>query len=306
MESINEVTVIIRSVGERTEQLCEKLILKQGIPHENLIIINEKPFSKAMRVGYQLGIDKSLPLTYIIDADVLLREDAIIDMIKAIEKMPKNTLGISGSLLDKLFGKKRTAGNHLFKTTYLDRMIAEIKPYDEESIRPESTIINKLKNKGLFFKKNTAFIGLHDFEQDFRDIARKSFTHSIKHAEYLSEFVSFWKSRRESDPDFEAALFGLSKGIIFHGCLKIDIKIFESMYDRVIKDFGEKSNEISAFDLQSNEDVLTKMEDPNNYFFPNKLLDERFEKIFRKKINEKNYVMLFKHIAGKFLLGLKP
>jgi hypothetical protein len=31
-----KVTVIIRSVGERTEQLCRKLILAQGIPTENL------------------------------------------------------------------------------------------------------------------------------------------------------------------------------------------------------------------------------------------------------------------------------
>ena len=74
MESIDGVTVVIRSVKERTEELCKKLILQQGIPEENLFIIHERPFSRAMRVGYQLGIDRNLPWTLYIDADVFLRD----------------------------------------------------------------------------------------------------------------------------------------------------------------------------------------------------------------------------------------
>ena len=305
MKRLHDVSVIIRSVGERTEELCKKLILDQGIPQENLFVINEKPFSKAMKVGYQLGIDQDLSWTYIIDADVLLRENAIIDMVKAIEQMPDNTLGISGELLDKLMGRKRTAGNHLFCTEYLHLMIKAIQPYEKENIRPESTIIKRLKKNGLFFEKNKKFIGLHDFEQHYHDIARKAFIHSKKHIEHISDYIQFWQASLRKDQDFRAALFGLSRAINHTEGVKININDFTSLHEEVIEVFEKKSNLISDFEIQSFTDVEKKMNKKENRFFLDERFEKKYRKQFRRKFNEITYRELLRSIAGKIKSDVK-
>ncbi len=45
MNSFNDTTVIIRSAGERTEQLCKKLILEQGVPELQVFVVREVPCS---------------------------------------------------------------------------------------------------------------------------------------------------------------------------------------------------------------------------------------------------------------------
>ena len=305
MESIDGVTVVIRSVKERTEELCKQLILNQGILEENLFIIRETPFSKAMKVSYQIGIDHGFPFTYIIDADVMLRDGAIKEMVGIIKQMPENTLGIAGSLLDKFFGKKRTAGNHLFNTKYLHHMIEGIQPYQEENIRPESTIIKGLRKKGLIFKKNILFIGLHDFEQHYHDISRKAFTHSQKHSEYISELVAFWQQSANYDLDYHAALFGLSKGIIRSKEIKINTENFADLYNEANTIYGLKSNEIEDFKIKSSEDIHKAMCNPDNYFKPDVKLAELLDKKFRLKFNEMNYRDLIKRFGTKIKNDLR-
>ncbi len=305
MKRLHDVTVIIRSVGERTEELCKKLILDQGVKEENINVIHERPFSRAMKIGYQLGIDKELPLSFFVDADVLLHQSALTDMLIKIENLPENTLGISGELLDKLRGSKRTAGNHLFRTKYLPLLIDEIEPYKQENIRPESTVIKKMGKKGLQFFKNVRFIGLHDFEQHYHDIARKAFTHSKKHSFLLTEFVDFWSNKSKSDQDFKAALYGLSKGLIHFDDVKINADDFSSLYSDVHKTFGKKSETISEFNIQNFDDIQNAMTNISNYFEPGTELKYKNDKQFRNTFNHLNYSILFKRFGGKVISDIK-
>jgi hypothetical protein len=304
MNPLDNVTIVIRSVGERTETLCKQLILQQGVPEDHVFTIHEQPFSRAMKVGYQLGVDQNRTWTYCVDADVLLRDGAVHDMIAQISKMPANTLGISGELLDKLLGKRRTVGNHLFQTKFLSRMIENILPYEKEDIRPESSIIKKLMSTGLTFKKNVDLIGLHDFEQHYHDIARKAFTHSRKHIQHMDEFVSYWLTASQNDMDFKAALFGLSKGIIQDDEVKINVDIFGDLYSEVDLRFEKKNEDVMSFEIKSGKDVVNVINDPDNYFYSGKILDDKFEKIFKKKFKNKKYKTLIRHFLGKVLADL--
>jgi hypothetical protein len=305
MNSIKNVTVVIRSVNERTEELCKKLILNQGVKVENVFVIHERPFSRAMRVGYQLGTERGLPWTYCVDADVLLKQNAVSEMLKKINKLPDSTLGISGELLDKFRGKKHTAGNHLFRTEHLPKLIDEIKPYKAEDIRPESTAIKKLGKQGLRFFKNVSFIGLHDFEQHYHDIARKAFTHSKKHSVLLTEFVHFWSCNSRKDPDFKAALYGLSKGLIHFEEVKINADDFVSLYDEVLENFGSKSENISDFEVQSFDDIEKAMTNRENYFEAGNELQYKIDKDFRTTFNHLSYPKLLKRIGGKMIADIK-
>ena len=247
----DQVTIIIRSVGERTEVLCKKLILDQGVPEENVFVIRETPFSKAMRVGYQKGIDNTLKWTYCIDADVLLAGNAIKDMLSIANQQPDEVFTISARLVDKFFNFPRRVGNHLFRTSSLASMISNIAPYEKEGIRPETDAKNVLIEKGGIEHKLDDIIGLHDFEQHYEDIARKAYVHANKHAEFLGEFVPHWKENAASDDDFKVALIGLAEGLKFFENVKINDNEFESLKELINKLFEKKSENQHSFDINT-------------------------------------------------------
>lgn len=253
----DQVTIIIRSVGERTETLCKKLILDQGVPEENVFVIRETPFSKAMRVGYQKGIDNGLKWTYCIDADVLMAEHAIRDMVRVANKQPDEVFTISARLVDKFFNFPRRVGNHLFRTSSLASMISNIAPYEKEGIRPETDAKNAIIEKGGIEHKIDDIIGLHDFEQHYEDIARKAYVHANKHTEYLGEFVPHWKENAAKDRDYKVALFGLSEGLKHVDNVKINKENYEVLVNQVRECFGEKSVET---DIKNSNNVENRIE----------------------------------------------
>jgi hypothetical protein len=198
-------------------------------------------------------------------------------------------------------GMKRTAGNYLFSTKILSRMIGEIKPYEKENIRPESTIIRKLQHQGYVYKKVNQFIGLHDFEQHYHDIARKAFTHAQKHTAYLGELVTYWKHASKNDRDFEVALFGLSKGIVHNEAVKINIDNFIGLYEEVANEFGSLDDDVTNFKIHNFNDVESAMKNQNNYFHSN----ERLENYLDKKLQKRLQNLTNKELAKRLLVNLK-
>ena len=225
---IENLTVVIRSVKERTEELCRILILDQGIPEEHLFIIRETPFSKAMRVGYQKGIDRGLKWTYCIDADVLLAEHAIRDMVAIAGEQPEEVFTLSGKCIDRFIPEPRAVGNHLFRTSALQLLIDSIAPVEDEPVRPESHAKRKLFEAGFSELKVQNIIGLHDFEQYYVDVFRKAFVHANKHTELTGEMAAYWKKHQGDHDDYRVALAGLAAGLTYHGEVKIDANFFKN------------------------------------------------------------------------------
>jgi hypothetical protein len=219
--NLNIATIIIRSVGERTEALCKKLIIEQGVSEDAIFIINEAPFSKAMKVGFEIGIREKRPWTFCVDADVLLRPGSVLNMIRHAEKQPKNVCEIQGFVLDKFFGGARTAGVHLYRTSLLEKVLQEI-PLEGVDIRPESFALNSMKKNGYPWYAVEELVGLHDFEQSNEDIFRKCFAQAHKHLNYTELFIPFWRSKSFLDEDYKIALAGFGEGIKHFGDVRID------------------------------------------------------------------------------------
>jgi len=305
MNRLHDITVVIRSVGERTEQLCRQFVKQQGVPSENIHIIQEKPFSKAMRVGYQIGLDNDLTWTYCLDADVLLKEGALSELLKVAETQPDNVFGMSGKVLDKLFGTERSVGNHLYRTSSLSLMIQNIEDYENETIRPESHAKDQLKRNGLKWAKLNLYIGVHDFDQYYSDIARKAFVHAHKHVEELSEIVQFWRNKAKIDPDFEAALMGLANGLLHFDDVKINVEDFEMLSGQVEKQLGKKSDKIENFTCLSPGEVLNQMTNEDNYLSSISQIDLKHYRIFKKLFYDKSYLSLMYHLKEKIIKEFK-
>src|SRR6476619_2803834 len=99
---IDDVKVIIRSSGERTEAACKQIPAKQ-VRIENISVIHESPFSKAVEATFRLGTEADKKWTLAVDADILLTATAVQDIVKRAEKKSGKTFIYQGCVLDKLF-----------------------------------------------------------------------------------------------------------------------------------------------------------------------------------------------------------
>ncbi len=263
--SIDSATVIIRSVGERTEDLCRKIILNQGVPESNIFIVREVPFSAAMKKSFEVGIDHGLTWTLCVDADILLREDTIYKMIKAANKQRDNVCEIQGFVLDKFFGGVRQAGQHLYRTSLLPKVIKAI-PAEGDNIRPETHALNMMKKMGFPWRTIALLTGLHDFEQYNRDILRKSIVHSHKHLNWMEVFVPYWKEMAKTDCDYDVALSGLAAGIMNYE--KVFINVEQPIYHELFLKANIKEKPklcAGSYNINEVERIISQWQEPEEY-----------------------------------------
>lgn len=231
-----DLIAVIRSTHERTSDLCRVSIQNQ-IPKENVFIINEYPFEKALRTCYEIGIDGGSRWMLTVDADVLLKEGAIQSFLRGAEDLPDHFFQIEGLLHDKLTGMYRNVGHRLYRTQYLKLAIKHI-PDPGETIRPEFETVNHMKKLGYDSAIISQVFGIHDYEQYFSDIYRKAFTHAKKHQDRLSVFADLWSREMTLDNDFVVAMRGLYDGLMFKGKVAIDSREFVERSRSALSELG--------------------------------------------------------------------
>ena len=221
----NDISIVIRSVGERTTDVCRTL-LEAACPGAPLTVINETPFSKAIRKGFESGIEMQRRWTLVIDADVLVRADFIEEASAFMRELNGDAFVVQGLIFDKMFNLLRPAGNHLYNTSLLEKALDCI-PEEGESIRPESSTIDRMVGLGYPFIQRDLVAGLHDYEQNYIDIAKKCFVQTHKHSMFVDEVWPQWEAWKKNDPDFEAAILGVKAGKALQDTVYIDSRFLE-------------------------------------------------------------------------------
>jgi len=238
-----DVTVILRTVGERTTELCRQLIEEQ-IPPENIFTISEVPFTRAVQRTFEIGLDNNLSWTVAIDADVLLAEDSISTLKFLAQKQGDTLFKFNPKMQDKFFRPTRYGGVHIYQTTWF-RQASTL--FDgNEHIRPETHIAELMQERfnlqTIAYEDFTA--GLHDYEQYYRDIYRKSFVFANKHpVSMLIQFMGYWGELARFDADYRVALAGLAEGLAHRGKVEINIDKLPQLYkeNRLCNELEEKA-----------------------------------------------------------------
>ncbi len=239
------VTTIIRTVGERTTGLCTSLIRKQ-ISKENIFIVNESPFTKAIRKSFEIGMKENRKWTFIVDADVLLFPNVILNLYNYAENFDDNIFEIEGKIIDKFLNSPREAGNHFYKTHLLEKAIQFI-PDPLREIRPETFVKNQMRKAGYNLEVIEFIVGLHDFEQSYKDIYRKCFVQSKKHFDRVIKLKTQWELIAKNDLDFKLALKGFTDGSKLQKFVGIDDKSdYMHNFNNILSDLSikNKDNEI--------------------------------------------------------------
>ncbi len=282
----NNITVIIRSVNERTTASCYDLI-RQQIDERQINIIKIAPLHEALRRGFEIGIKNGKKWTLYIDADVLITKNGIPELIKHADTLPESICEIQGAVLDKFFPIIRPAGNHLYRTSLLEIAINFV-PGNSHSLRPESKTLDQMSYCGFPWKQTGVIVGIHDFEQSYIDIFRKCFLHGVKHRERMPDIEPYWVKMKERDFDFQVALWGGLMGKDYSKKISVDKhfqqKEIEEIFrkNKVIEKNEFKLNQISADFVETM--IHDHLDQVHNNRFINYLQREIFPKNAREEI----------------------
>lgn len=227
---MHDLTLIIRHAHERTLTACYELLAQQ-VPEEQIFKVSEVPFSATLRESLKLGLEQNRKWTLCIDADVLIDWEGINALMQKVETESDDLIEGQGYCIDKFFFGHKAAGNHLYRTENLEYAIQNI-PDEGTSLRPETDMLESLNDKGLFWKQYDITIGLHDFEQNYKDIFAKKYLQAFKHEHKLSQFVREYRRWAKTDPDYRVALWGLAAGMVSSNHAYVD-------YEKIPYDFYE-------------------------------------------------------------------
>ena len=246
---LNFITVI-RAAGERTKDVCKQLVL-QELPEKDVYVIECTPFEEALRESYRIGINSQKKWMITIDADVLPRKGFIHEIQSLTENLPDTLFTFKAMIFDKLFLTHRMAGFRVYRNKYLGTAI-DLVPGDGMEIRPESYTIRQMAEMGFKTKVFEYVVGVHDYEQYYRDIYRKAYFHAAKHTSQVAESLTLWKEKSESDPDYRVALKGAIDGLLTADEPIPDIRFFESISEKAVKELNLTEKSVVDTDHISN------------------------------------------------------
>jgi len=223
MTNLSDFHILVRSVHERTEPLCLKL-LTDFFGSDNLSVVHESPFSKALKVSFEIGVDQGKKWLLCVDADVLISNKGVLKLLDQTTNCADNVFEIQGKMIDQFFGGIRGGGIHIYRASLLPDALAHLSP--KEVIRPENYVIMQMLSQGNPYVQTEDVIGIHDYGQYYKDIYRKAVVHGRKHAHFLEVLIPYWRRAALHSLDFKVALKGIEDSKDISEDIVIDVNSF--------------------------------------------------------------------------------
>lgn len=211
LDLISDITVVIRYAGESTLTTLKNQVCKE-ISKNNVFVIEEKPFSKAVDTTFSIGIEQNKKWTLALDADLILIPGALSEIMYSASKYSADLYVFQGYILDKFRCFVRQGGPHLYLTKNLVKA-RDLLRQSPENLRPESQIYHKMQNLNYQVIIERKIFALHDFFQTPEDMYRKGFFHGIKHKGWR-RYLPLWLEKSKYEKDYELGALGFIHGYI--------------------------------------------------------------------------------------------
>ena len=140
MSLSNDVTVVMRSVGERTEALSLHR-LRQELPEQNIHVLKNIPLLESTKKMCHLAVEQDRKYTVMFDADYIPRIGWAEDLYRLAEHYPTHRLGyVKGTIIDKFVMEKRgdQGGPMLYPTSILKEWLKVLND-SSNRLTPEAT-----------------------------------------------------------------------------------------------------------------------------------------------------------------------
>ena len=193
-------TLIVRSCGERTTDACIRML---GAPAH---LIAGTPFADTLRRAFECGIAEGRPYTVMVDADVLPYLHLAPTLVEAAEADAGDWFEKHALIFCKLFGR-RGAGNRIYRTALLPRALDLIDWYRLDE-RPETAIIRDMATQGHGRAEIDRVVGLHGWEQSYRDLYRVAYVHAVKSRDRMAKYLPKWGKAAATRRRLHVAILG--------------------------------------------------------------------------------------------------
>lgn len=304
----SKVVVALRSVGERTSRASLEVVISQLKGRGDVYEIKDYPFDEAHLRSIHIALASCAKWAVFLDADILLRDNAIVSMVAEAEAFAGPFYMLNFGVLDFGFAGP-TFGVHVYNIQYL-RQALEYEEKARKDQRPESRMVLEMwTRKHIPSALSHTIVGLHGYEQYYRDLYRTSFVRAVKFAQQGNYLLHVCRSHYfagdSSSRDFKVALWGFVDGSIYatqRQKAPLDVAFYEDKAEKLIAllDLDEKGpyvlnrEQIERTILDHTTDDL--YEQNKSWLFPEKLSDipafdqslgkrvRCFAKILRKRV----------------------
>jgi len=220
----SEITVIVRAVGERTEQKVIEY-LKRDFGEKNVFVVKDvSPLIEATKKAYSIAMKRNAKWTLFVDADTFIKKenfDVFLKKADEIIEQDEKAFVFQGYLFDKFPQVYRYAGIWLYRTDKL-HLLSKYYDFSSPKLKPDDCMVSSL----IYDKVGTSYaidipIGIHDFFQTSESVLKKYLLRASRLAQKLTVWKKNWKDLSKTDADFYWALKGL--------------EMYESLEDKNIK-----------------------------------------------------------------------
>lgn len=201
------VDFVVRSVGERTAELCASLIRCSGCEPA---VLQENTHFKAIEQTYRYGLESRADWVIAVDADVVLSPREVERFMVRLGGLQGGVDVVYPGVADKLYRMERWAGLQVYRQTAFARLLPMLLEKEGSvQLKVERACIEGLRRsgRGVFFEK--CALGLHDFYQYRRDIYRKVYLNCVRNRDMNQSASRLWKRHSAGDPDYDVALLAL-------------------------------------------------------------------------------------------------
>ncbi len=220
---------VIRSCGERTTELCYRLLKPQVSKIE---IVKETPSYKATKKQYELAMESGCKWLISVDADELIFPNAVEKLVNFAEIRGDILYSVYGLFDCKLLLKEREGVPRIYKVDLLNKAYQFI----SDRIRPDAHVCNQMNRLGHQQYMIPELLAWHDYEQYYVDLYRKGYVHAIKFKELTKTLHKKWEIMSNQDLDYMAALMGYKDGLKHRGSMSIDRTLFDD--NRILNKLG--------------------------------------------------------------------
>lgn len=234
-----DVFIVIRSVQERTTQICEELVRQQANNQNQVICIHETPFAEAHLKSMELAIKRGAKWSVLLDADVLLRSNALDLMIQEAEKRGEFYM-LNFGILDRGF-MGPSYGVHFYPTHILSRAM-QFADVARQAQKPETRICKEMVRLGVPTLVSQQVVALHGYEQYYADLYRTTFVRAVKfkYGEHLDYMLSAYRQNYHDD-ECRLMLLAAIDGHLFSKNNKIaplEPTFYKEQAEKALKDVG--------------------------------------------------------------------
>jgi hypothetical protein len=151
------------------------------------------------------------PWSLLVDGDVLLRQGALKRIVEELEAVTGPFYLLDFMTLDRGFGGPAYAGVHGYTTSFLEQAAAAIETAVDAQ-RPETRLVKEMRSMGVTSLQSPTVVGLHDYDQYFRDLYRKYFVRGFKFRQLANGMFRRLREGYADDPECRVMLWGFLEG----------------------------------------------------------------------------------------------